>query len=548
MRSHAGLRFLCLMAVAACVPALLAEERTERFDRDPGWHGYNNRSEAFAPRKITQDFGYSSTRHAGGEAAGEMGGIVTPAAEAAWYAKVIPSASFEDKLTASGKFAYASGPGHLLIGFFNADTVNEWRTPNTIALRILGRGERFYAFAEYMTKQWRAGGDNPGGFPTEPDPESGKPQLVGFEANRKVHEWSLTYDPKGNNGSGSITLVIDGQTCVCNLDPGHKQDGATFNRFGVMPVMKQWDDPGEVWLDDVTVNGERQDFSADPGWEGKGNRRTYLSGNVRPRFDFGYSPTHFAGGISAGELGGLVFSGDIRDAKRMAFYGDKLDTLSLEKPLRASGTIALRRAVSDSAVLMGFFNSQESARTNRPAHTSWTQAVPKMFLGFEIEGPSSEGFRFYPIFRATDDALRVDDREGPHILPDGSVHRWTLEYEPRAGKPGLIRLSFDGRSAGELEVPPDEQQRPRASTASASSPPGSTATARSSTSTTSCTRAGRNSKTLLDGVNVVPLSRPMPAHHATHWESVRRPKATPRSIGRRRSRAKPSGTRQSQHV
>ena len=174
MRFHVGLRFLCLMALAVWAPALLAEERTQRFDRDPGWHTYNNRNEAFAPRKISQDFGYSAaTRHAGGEAAGEMGGVVTPAAEAAWYAKVIPTANFEDKLTASGKFSYASGQGHLLIGFFNADTVNEWRTPNTVALRLLGRGDVFYAYVEYTTGKWRAGGDSPGGFATVKDPKTG---------------------------------------------------------------------------------------------------------------------------------------------------------------------------------------------------------------------------------------------------------------------------------------------------------------------------------------------------------------------------------------
>jgi hypothetical protein len=458
MQLGASLPFVSLFAGAVAGSTLaVAEERTERFDRDPGWDAYNNRSQAFVPKKITQDFGYSRTRHCGGEAAGEMGGVVTPAAEPAYYAKVIPTATFEDKLTASGKFAYASGPGHLLIGFFNVGTLNEWRTPNTIAIRILGRGERFFAFAEYMTSCWRAGGDNPGGFPTVLDPQSGKPELVGFEAKGKVHEWSLAYDPEANNGSGSITLVIDGETCLCHLDPGHKQEGAVFNRFGVLPVMKQWDDPGQIWLDDVTLNGRKEDFSADPGWEGRDNRRTYVSGNVRPRFDFGHSPTHFAGGKSPGELGGLVFSGDIREPNRTAYYGDKLEALSLAEPLRASGTIALRRAVSDSAVLMGFFNSQESARAHRPPSTSWTQAVPRSFLGFSVEGPSSEGFLVYPVFRTTGEGHRAYDRGGPRILPNGSVHRWTLDYEPRQGKPGMIRFSLNDQAARALEVPADEQ-------------------------------------------------------------------------------------------
>ena len=40
------------------VPAAAAE-RTERFDKDPGWDGHNNRSTTPEPRTVRQDFGYS---------------------------------------------------------------------------------------------------------------------------------------------------------------------------------------------------------------------------------------------------------------------------------------------------------------------------------------------------------------------------------------------------------------------------------------------------------------------------------------------------------
>jgi hypothetical protein len=51
-----------------------------------------------------------------------------------------------------------AGGGHTLIGFFNTNTVNEWRTPNTIAIRIYGRGTYFLAYLDYGTGLWRAGG------------------------------------------------------------------------------------------------------------------------------------------------------------------------------------------------------------------------------------------------------------------------------------------------------------------------------------------------------------------------------------------------------
>src|SRR5437867_753573 len=65
---------------------LVAEERTERFDKDPGWEGKNNRATTPDKRTVRQDFGYSRTANAGGKA-GEIGGYISPAAETAYYAK-----------------------------------------------------------------------------------------------------------------------------------------------------------------------------------------------------------------------------------------------------------------------------------------------------------------------------------------------------------------------------------------------------------------------------------------------------------------------------
>jgi hypothetical protein len=441
------MRFPLYFLLAATLFALpvrgLGKERTERFDSDPGWDAYNNRSTAFSEQKITQRFGHSPTHHAGGKYAGEMGGLINPAAEPAFYAKVIPTATFDSKLTASGTVACPGEmPFHALIGFFHADTLNEWRTPNTISIRIQGRGGVFFAYVEYATRRWRAGGDSPGGFSTSPDPDSDRLTLQGFKTNGAVHRWSITYDPNGNNGNGSIEVRIDDEKSICHISPEHRMDGATFNRFGLLPVMKQWDNGGEIWLDDISVNGELEEFSSDPNWDARHNNRTYVSGNVRPRFDFGYGPTNFAGGARAGEMGGLVFRGDIREPHRMAYYGDRVKRLSLSKPMRASGKISLRRGVSDSGTLIGFFNSKESIATN-PSQSS---ALPGSFMGAAIEGPSREGFLIYPAFR---DARESNGRttSGPHILPDGSTHDWALEYSPLApDQAGQITVTLDGET------------------------------------------------------------------------------------------------------
>ncbi len=424
-----------------------AAERTEHFDRDPGWDAHHNRATSPEPRTIRQDFGYSSTAHAGGAVPGEIGGFISPAAEAAYYAKEIPQRTFDDSLSASGRVRCAGAQFHVLVGFFNAGTVNEWRTPNTIALRLQGRGDYFYAYVEYTTGRWRSGGDSPGGFALVADEEkAGRMRLKGFATGAAVHRWSLRYDPKGHGGTGSITVTVNDETAICHLDAGHKADGATFNRVGLINVMKQADTGGEVWLDDVTIDGATESFDRDPHWDAFQNRRAAITRDIRPRFDFGYSATRHAGGKDAGEMGGLVFRGDGRYPKMMAFYGDRLEEMNLAKPLKASGKVSLRRAVSDSDVLLGFFHAEHSLASGG----SDAIGMPPDFLGVSIGGPSREGFMISPAYRLHN-TERASAPRGPYLLPNGAPHDWTFEYTPpTADGPGRITVTLD---AGRVTLP-----------------------------------------------------------------------------------------------
>jgi hypothetical protein len=128
----------------------------------------------------------------------------------------------------------------------------------------------------------------------------------------------------------------------------------------------------------------------------------------------------------------------------MACYGDPVGPLALDRPLRASGTIALRRAVSDSTTLLGFYHSRTSLAVTR----SQASALPENFLGLAVEGPSREGFFVYPAYRI------IGDRQGsaagvdrPRILPDGVPHRWDFAYRPAtAGGPGRMTLTLDSHT------------------------------------------------------------------------------------------------------
>ncbi len=95
--------------------------------------------------------------------------------------------------------------------------------------------------------------------------------------------------------------------------------------------------------------------------------------------------------------------------------------------------------------MLGFFHSQDSIAVS-PSQSS---GFPTNFRGVAIEGPSREGFQFYPAYRL------ADGREGysrapdtPHIFPNGRSANWSLEYNPRAApEAGRISVTYDGQSA-----------------------------------------------------------------------------------------------------
>ena len=311
-------------------------------------------------------------------------------------------------------------------------------------------GTYFHAYLDYGTALWRAGGGVFGGEAAIPTGAADYP-------------FSLTYDPDGADGRGAVTATFGAYSTVMTLDAGHKADGASFNRFGILNVMKSADDPGQLWLDDVTINGEAHAFDSDPGWDQWNNRNTYTTTNVRPRFDFGHSPgSNFAGGQSGGEIGGHTFRGDSRvefNGTRMAYYGARLtDTLSLNHRLHAEGKIAFRRGVSDSTTLIGFFNSTGSMRSN----DSQNSATPENFVGAAIEGPSSEGFYLYPTYGLDQEGVRADGGRGtprpPYIYPNGESRHWTLDYHPDGnGGSGSIMVTLDGQAVT-LNLDPSHKQ------------------------------------------------------------------------------------------
>ena len=409
--------------------------REESFDREPAnWEGINNRNSHFEVKTVVQDFGYSpGTQHAG-RSRGEIGGKLNPAGERAYYAMRLPKKlTFDSEMSAEGTLFIPPGAGHVLVGFFNAETVNEWRTANSLVVRINSRGESSHFHFEYCTSKWRANA----GVIGEIIP--GERISAKEVPNGQKIRWKLRYDP---SASGTITLTLGETTATCEVRPEHRRDGATFTHFGIMPIPKTWDSAGELWINDAVINGKAFDFLSDPGWEELGNRRTYRSADTRPKFDFGWSPTHHAAGKATGELGGLIFRGDCREPARMASYGDRIGPIRLDAAFEARGRVCMLRGISDATAAIGFYNSTESMRVN----PSQKHSIPLGFLGINIEGPSSEGFFFYPVCRVDEGTSVVPNnfREAPRIYPDGKSHAWSLRYDPRGN--GSVRITLDEQS------------------------------------------------------------------------------------------------------
>src|SRR5260370_282085 len=79
-------------------------QKTERFDADPEWEGFNNRVPPKKGQIVKQDFGYSTT-HFAGRAAGAVGGLIQRSTPPASDAAQIAPISLNNKLTAAGTFA-----------------------------------------------------------------------------------------------------------------------------------------------------------------------------------------------------------------------------------------------------------------------------------------------------------------------------------------------------------------------------------------------------------------------------------------------------------
>jgi hypothetical protein len=422
--------------------------KTESFDRDPGWEARGNRVVPKEYPTVVQDFGYSRSNFAG-RAAGEIGGQVSRASEPAFYADRIAPRTLEDRLSASGSFALTkTAPGGgIFFGFFRAEQPGAGGRPiASLGMHLdTERGGGRLA-VRLITSQNQSRGT----FVTPFLPGKFRPTPLRNDGTR--YHWTLDYDPDAAAGRGAFTFTVHGDapkpgeletpnmpeawrdearrrfpsttTFTVNLPDGYRRQGATFDHFGLMNMMK----PGghlTVYFDDLAYDDRHQDFAKDPQWDATRNRVTYRATDVAGAHDFGFSNTNHAGGAKPGEIGGTFWR-----SNHWGYYADRVGTLTVDDRLEASGKVILAVGAPDADMCFGWF---------RPVENGGDGAAPDKagdFLGIKVGGPTRVGHYFRPAF-AAGEQLRGAPDMGP-ILRPGKLYRWTLLYDPAAN---------DGRGA-----------------------------------------------------------------------------------------------------
>ena len=318
--------------------------RRQCFDDDPAWDALNHRVVPDSVPEVTQDFGFSETRFAG-RSTGEAGGTITRCARPTYYADAIPETTLDHRLTASGSFALTSSASSsgAFFGWFNSDQPGGGGRPvSSFGLEFDGEESGARLAVRMLSHTNRTTGT----FITPFTPGGYRPTPIRNDGTR--YHWTLQFDPHANEERGRIEFRIagesdrpeefEGRLFTVDLPAGFRQHGATFDRFGLLNLMK----PGQamtIYFDDLEYNGRSADFTVAPDWVGSANRTTFRDTAIGAH-NFGFSRlTNVAGGQTYNwslkyDPGADNAQGEIR-----VVLGDDSVALPVSERLRQQGAV-----------------------------------------------------------------------------------------------------------------------------------------------------------------------------------------------------------------
>ena len=434
--------------------------QSESFLADPGWEGFHNHVIPKAVPRVRQDFGYSPTLLVG-DSPGEIGGRVQRSTTPAYYAARIAPRTLDDKLSASGTFAITSSQAAagLFFGFFNSAQPGGSGRP----IGSLGLDFDFESSGGRLAVRLITGENKTcGTFITPFIPGGFRPTTLRNDGTR--YQWTLDYDPAAGQGNGQFTFTISSPThasqdygrlpesdqqealarfpnttrFAIDVPPELRREGATFDRFGLLNMMKSGG-AATIYFDDLQYNDQPVDLSNDPQWIESGNRVEFDDHEQAGAHDFGFSVQTAHAGGQAGELGGRMWRGG-----PFGYYADQIGQLDLRVPLEARGRVKLVTAGPDSDIFLGWFS-----RHSQQAGSGETQN----FVGVHIGGPTRVGHYFAPAYATSKPSIGKAEK-GP-ILTPGKVFNWSIKYSPGStDRNGEISVTL-GEDSVSLPVRPD---------------------------------------------------------------------------------------------
>lgn len=230
------------------------------FSSPRGWEGEGNRDRIVdRARYGRNDFGYSPTNHAGGKR-GEIGGRFwrVEAEEPqyqGYYGGDVGQLTLDDRLSAKGRIAFPrfSVDSGMHFGWFSSRGQG-WPPKNFVGVYVDSLSSVGRIFTPmYGTSRaaltMRRGGRFVGAAHSD--------RFLLFLPNGRPYEWTLSYDPAANGGSGSIALTLGEERTTLDLDPGARAEGAEMDRFGIFNMQDNNGKDCLVYLDDLVYTTGR---------------------------------------------------------------------------------------------------------------------------------------------------------------------------------------------------------------------------------------------------------------------------------------------------
>jgi hypothetical protein len=275
--------------------------------------------------------------------------------------------------------------------------------------------------------------------------------LVEYFHRHNLHRWWKR--PDAGQGHGRVTLQIDDETPYAFwFDPEIRRAPVEFDRFGLFNIAR-FGTRVEIFLGDLTVNGQRIDLSQDPHWEGRNNESRYTEPNFHAMHSYGWSQTNWAG-ERTGEIGGLFWRTEPPDPL-CSYYGDDVGTLTLDDPISFSGTICFTDGMTDAAAFFGYFNRDNQVAPFDPANSDAFSPVANA-MGITIADSSAVGYYFEPRVTSSD---RDGVRKACEVFtPEQRRRSFRFDYNPEANDGnGRVTVTLDNHQFA-LDVSPTQRK------------------------------------------------------------------------------------------